>query len=57
LKIWEPTKEELNNYLAKKNIKINYNCSLLEVLSDYDGWQQDFHLDFVPSHANNACVF
>jgi hypothetical protein len=53
-KIREVTREEFYNYLCKENDKISCSCSPLEVPSDFNGTQHDFHSNFVPLHANNA---
>jgi hypothetical protein len=49
--------KELYSYLCKTNVKKVFSCPPLEVPSEFDGLQQEFHSDFVPLYANNAHVF
>jgi hypothetical protein len=57
LKTSKKEEEELYSYLRKKNVNFFFSCPPLEVPSDFDGSQQDFHSDFVPLYANNAHTF
>jgi hypothetical protein len=49
--------KELYSLSLPKKCQFFFSCPPLEVPSEFDGSQQDFHSDFVPLYANNAHTF